>query len=255
MGYKELSKKQKQWIGGLIIVAFIFTAGYFTRGIWLSPFLDGDGTTQTDSTTIILICSNSNPDGPNPNDDVSNTIPVDIYFVDPLSGFDITDEEHLRPDTLTDYFDLEVNGDYADDVELDVLTEPCFYVVIDPDSVTPFSTSYHLYLGGYNGPITIQVHHLSSNVFFENNLKTDGTRGVPVTTGNYTATITGFPKHATVWADKHVGLRYDLGTSAFNELSASKQEEYLDEENWCVQAPLYNPQNDTDKDFGGELES
>lgn len=208
----------------------------------------------TTLTTIKLVASNSNPDGPNPSDDVSPVIPVDIYFVDPDSDFDSSDKEHLRPDAITDYFKLEVNGDYASNVEIDIANEPYLYIIIDPDDVTPFSKNYFLYLGGYNGEIIISVHHLSSNVFFENNLRTDGTRGVPTVTGNYTATITGFPKHASTWSDKHVGDRWDLTTTAFNALSASKQEAYLDEEYWCVQAPLYNPENDTDKDHDDELE-
>lgn len=246
---KGMSAKRKRmliYIGmGIVIIGLLAWIVYPMA----QQYYEGEEPTVLTASTVKLIASN-----PDDHEDVSNFVPVSIYTVDPDKDFDPTEDDNIRPDALLDYFERKVNNDDADDVSIDLRDETYFWIVIDPSDETVFETDYYLGYGGYNRVITLEVHHLSSNVYFENNLLTDGTRGVPTANGNYTTTVTGYPLHDSAWANYHVGTGWALSESDYDDLSASAKSDYLNEDLWCVQAGTYDPTVDTDKDYEDDLE-
>jgi hypothetical protein len=252
-------KDQPTWIKlisivGLIMIVFglfaaiAISASFLLPG-GLNPGVPGDTTPA--STAIKTI---SYQDG----EDVSNFLTIDTYHPDYTSDFDPTDEEDLRPDSLTgDKWERDIDGKDVDDVELDLTSEEYqgyFYIEIDPDGDTVFSNNHHLCYGGSNGILTIYVYDLSSDVYFTNFDQTSGTNAIPTSDGNYSLSVTGFPIHTSSWSNKHVGDDWETSSDDYDEMSLSEKEEYLDEENWCIQAPTYSPEDDTDKDYEEGLE-
>ncbi|MFX1239157.1 MAG: hypothetical protein ACFE8P_15755, partial [Promethearchaeota archaeon] len=52
----------------------------------------------------------------------------------------------------------------------------------------------------------------------------------------------------------HVGTNWAMESDDFDELSASEKAKYYDEKNWRCQAPLYDPNDDLEKEADDDLE-
>jgi hypothetical protein len=236
-------------IGVVLLLSALGITSYIVYQNYLAP-VDGTGT-EGETSTYTTFTVTSFVDG----EDVS-WVPLDIWVPDLDKDFDSSNDEHLRPDALADYWEREENSQEAEDISIDLSEHEYFYVIVDPSDETVFSKDYILRLGGQNQKIGLSAYHLPSNAFISNNKIDDGTAGVPTSDGNYTATLLRFPQHDSLdWSNKHVGSDWETSTSEYNDFSATRKLEFNDENNYCIEAGLYDPTVDTDKDYddGGEL--
>lgn len=240
---------KKSWLKDnwhfLVIILLLLVTGLSVFGVW-SP-LDLGGEDETTTTSTVTLYSSV--------DREVVDLPVSIWAPDLDTEFDATDKEHLRPDTLGDYWEEIVASKDSEDIDIDLSAHEYLYFEINPDADTDFENDHIFKLGGSNQDFAFDVYHLPTDMYFENNARDDGTRGVPTADANFTLTVTGLPNHPSLDFDEgHYGDRFVLSTNDYNDLSASAQEKYNDEEFWTSMAPTYNPEDDTDKDYDDDLE-
>lgn len=232
---------KENWYIPVIIVLLV------VGGWWLITSYSPQTTTEPATATTLTLHSSV--------DNQVVDIPVSIHVPDSDTEFDSTNKEHLYPDALGDYWEELVQSKDSEDVEVDLTEYDMFYLEIDPDNETNFENDHHLYYDTSHQEVILDVYHLPTDAYIENNARDDGTRGVPTADGNYTLILTGFPNHPSLdWSERHVGDDFITSSSDYDDFSTSNKEKYNDEENWCSLAPIYNPENDDDKDFDDGLE-
>ena len=226
------SNKWKYLIGlGLIVCIILGFAMYANTGA-LSPF----GTT-TDTSTFRLI---SYRDG----EDVSNFVEISVWVPDEL----IENAEDIY--TLSN-FEEKVSSSDADDISIDLSSYSYAWIEVDPDNEAVFENEFYL-ISCLNGLYVLYAHHFSTDVNFNILDVTTMDEWDKAADGNFTLAL-DFP-HYTV-TNLHGGSDdWAITSDDVDEMSTAELQDYWNEQNWRCQAPIYDPGNDTEKDFGNDLE-
>lgn len=232
-----ITSKDINW-GKLFLVIILLTAvgvgGWFLYRTFLSPA----GTTpETELAYTTFSGYNINTYDI---EDHDGYVRIDVYVEG--DDFDETDEDHLYPTTAnladTDIWEKEVDNKLIDDAKIELSDyDGNIIIVIDSGDASVFETDYMLVdMGVFDGnvEISLPLKQKPSDIGITNWF--NGINALPTDNGTNVVELR-LPTHTerTDWSNIHVGTDFDISNDTFDDdLTASEQEFYLDESNFCV---------------------
>lgn len=240
-GIRGFLKDHKTTIIVIALIAFIGTGSYYLFG--LSPQTDTTPATPVKTASTVTLWSYI--DG----EDVSSFVEANIWVPKSSATFDDTEDEYR----LTTKFEKEESGKDADDISLDMRDfEDYGWLEITGNSV--FANTFHKLIPGRNYDYDFYVYDLSSDLNF-NLFVRDTLAAVTVAdyqTNNNLTFIMDVDHEVTT--NNHYGDDWAISTEDFNDMTLSDKKEVWDEAKWQVQAPLYDPRLDEEREFDDDLE-
>lgn len=155
-------------------------------------------------------------------------------------------------------FEEEIQSKKASTVEIDLSDYSCAWVEIDPDNNDVFEQDWVLLSGGRaaNKLHTLDVYHFSSDANFNILDQADKDEWALTATDQNVTCIIDFPRWTAT--EYHAGETgndaWSIDDDDLDDYSWDDYDQLYDERNWRCQAPIYNPSNDTDKDYIDPLE-
>jgi hypothetical protein len=232
--YRKGSNKKYALLGlGILAIIVLITLGSI---FWWSPILFPEEPATSTFEVRSLV----------DREDVSDWVELSIWIPDEDKTFD--DIEDYQ--TLSN-FEETIKSKHAEDISIDLSDVSMFWVEVQT-SASVWSNTFIRYTGGTNRHYTIEAIDLSSDVNFNIfDVTTMGTISAGALDGNYSCAM-DIPHYNT--ADSHSGSNWEITASDVDDMTTEELEDLYDERNYQCQAPLYNPADDSIKDWDDDLE-